>query len=192
MATYLEWIVSEELKTLNITTKSKFYEAYERLLPAEPVRTQLLSSFSECAERAAVVLYSYEHHFNRSVIKSFFKTIFAKYGKQKCATTEDIADVIAASTNSLVSKQSFLSFAKNNGYPLLRVHHSPQGSVSIHEEKMGDKQHSFILPFEIMDATLQKSYHILNGSELKLHQPSRFIVVDPDGTGYQKVVYNVS
>uniref|UniRef100_A0A914Y9U3 Aminopeptidase N-like N-terminal domain-containing protein n=1 Tax=Panagrolaimus superbus TaxID=310955 RepID=A0A914Y9U3_9BILA len=192
LATYLEWIVTEEIKFPNMTVKERFYEARQRILPSEQLRSSSLNTFSE-AERTAVFFYSLEQFYNRTIVQQFFGNLFKKFGGKECVTIENIADTFAEVTGSEVSKNIILSYANSDDeYPLIKVDHSSStGSLKINIENGSNKNSSSILPLKIVDATLKETYHIYNQSQFTVYEPTKFLVVDPDSVGYHRSIYNV-
>uniref|UniRef100_A0A914P2J6 Aminopeptidase N-like N-terminal domain-containing protein n=1 Tax=Panagrolaimus davidi TaxID=227884 RepID=A0A914P2J6_9BILA len=190
LATYLEWIVTEEIKSPNMTVKDRFYESRQRILPSEQLRSSALNTFSE-ADRTAVFFYSLEKFYNRTIIEEFFGNLFKKFGGKECATIENIADSFSEVTGSEVSKKMILSHANSNGYPMIKVNHTSAGSLTIDVVNESNKNVSIILPLKIVDSTLKETYHIYNQSQFQIYEPSKFIVVDPDSVGYHRTIYDV-
>uniref|UniRef100_A0AC34G1A0 Aminopeptidase N-like N-terminal domain-containing protein n=1 Tax=Panagrolaimus sp. ES5 TaxID=591445 RepID=A0AC34G1A0_9BILA len=191
LATYLEWIVTEEIKSPNMTVKERFHEARQRILPSEQLRSSSLNTFSE-AEKTAVFFYSLEQFYNRTIVEQFFGNLFKKFGGKECATIENFADTFAEVTGSKISKDMILSHANSDGYPLIKVDHSSStGSLTINVENESNINSSLVLPLKIVDATLKDTYHIYNQSQFTVYEPTKYLVVDPDSVGYHRSIYNV-
>ncbi|KAE9551766.1 hypothetical protein FO519_005003 [Halicephalobus sp. NKZ332] len=199
LATYLEWVITEESKSINLTSKTRFNEARILALATKAEKTRLrqnqgtaFSEAAECAERPAMVFYIIEKIVGKTAMERFMRNIFELYGGKTCASVEEIGEALRQASNSDIPKNIFLSYARSASYPVIRINHLSNGHLTISQESQQlNTTERFTVPIDILDDTLKNSQVILDKSPIQVHKPSRFLVVDPEGHSYQRTLYNV-
>uniref|UniRef100_A0A7E4VYJ2 Peptidase_M1_N domain-containing protein n=1 Tax=Panagrellus redivivus TaxID=6233 RepID=A0A7E4VYJ2_PANRE len=194
LATYLEWVTTAEFKALNRSARSRFDAARQRAIATKVERQRLnfgnvFTPEMECAERAAITFFMLEDLYSREAMARFLKDIFAKYGNKKCATLEELGDSLAVATGSPVAREMFLSYAQNEDYPVINVNHQ-SGSSLVIDQQQPTNSTPYTVVVELLDDTLKKSTHKIDGNQAAQASNAQFVIADPFNKGYFRTIYN--
>ncbi|KAI6225341.1 Matrix non-peptidase-like protein 1 [Aphelenchoides fujianensis] len=198
LASYMEWLVSEQLEGVNIAAKKRTLDAKQKLLrnkndPSlmralliEPSQTE-----DDCVVKAALTFASIEEAFGSDAIRRFIQALAATPSWSTCVGNEQIGKLLVDATSYSVSEQIFHSFVDSSNYPVLRLKQS-EGQLSVKAENSDPADdHEFTVAYGLLNEAAKRHDYVHNGTEQTFDAPGQTVVVDPNSTAYFRAIYDV-